>query len=720
MSKKNVKINIDKILSIFQQNPTKTFNYKQLSAALGIKDVKQRQLVASYLPKLEEKKLIVLVDKGKYKLKKDTPYISGTIEILSTGSAYVTPDNGGEEIYVPARMIRNAFTGDKVKLYVFYNKKRKTYEGEVIEVIERSKTEYVGIIQITNKYGFFIADNNKIHTDIFIPESAINGAKDGEKVICRITDWPVKSKNPVGEIIDVLGTPGNNTVEMHAILADFGLPYKFPNEVEALAEKIPTSIPADEYKKRRDFRNVTTFTIDPFDAKDFDDALSIQKLENGNWEIGVHIADVSYYVAVGDKIDEEAKNRATSIYLVDRVVPMLPEKLSNFVCSLRPNEDKLCFSAVFEITDNAEIVNQWFGKTIICSDKRFTYEEVQEIIEGKDGDFKEEILTLDRLAKKLREERFKQGSINFYSQEVKFHLDESGDPIGVYIKEQKDAHKLIEDFMLLANRKVAEFCSKKRPENKKTQFVYRVHDYPDEEKVRTFKNFLQKLGIKFSYRNQNELSKSFNKLLKDIEGKKESNLISQLAIRTMAKAYYSTKNIGHYGLGFEFYTHFTSPIRRYPDLLVHRILNSILEGKKSQYEKGLEELCKHSSEMERLAAEAERASIKYKQVQYLQKEVGKVFEGIISGVTEWGIYVELIESKCEGLIRLRDMTDDFYVFDEDNYRIIGKRNKKKYQLGDTVFIKVKRADLLKKQLDFTLVKSPVLEKNDNDEWGFEI
>lgn len=719
MNRKNKKISQNDVLHIFQQNPSKIFNYKQLSAALGIKDEKQRLLVASYLPKLEEKKIIVSIEMGRYKLKTDAPHITGIIEVASTGSAYVTPDNGGEDIYVPARMIRNAFTGDRVKLYVFYNKKKGVYEGEVIEIIERSKTEYVGTIQISGKYGFFVADSNKIHTDIFIPESALNGAKNGQKVICRITDWPAKSKNPVGEIVDVLGTPGNNTVEMHAILADYGLPYKFPEDVEAYAEHIPTNISVEEYKKRRDFRNITTFTIDPFDAKDFDDALSIQKLENGNWEIGVHIADVSHYVKIGDKIDEEAYKRATSVYLVDRVVPMLPEKLSNFVCSLRPNEEKLCFSAIFEITEKGEIKSEWFGKTIICSKRRFTYEEAQEIIEGKDGDFKNEILTLNRLAKILREERYKKGSINFHSQEVKFRLDEKGDPIGVYIKEQKDAHKLIEDFMLLANRKVAEFCTKGTG-GKRPPFVYRVHDLPDEEKVRTFGKFIQKLGFDFSYRSQNELSKSFNKLLQDIEGKKESGMISQLAIRTMAKAFYTTKNIGHYGLRFDYYTHFTSPIRRYPDLLVHRILEAVLEGKKSHYEKGLEELCKHSSEMERLAAEAERASIKYKQVQYLLNDVGKVFEGIISGVTEWGIYVELVESKCEGLIRLRDMTDDFYVFDEDNYRIVGKRNKKKYQLGDSVLIKVKRADLLKKQLDFILVKTPEAEKTYNDEWGFEI
>ena len=554
-----------------------------------------------------------------------------------------------------------------------------------------------------------------MHVDIYIPIEKLNGAKDGQKAIAKIVEWPKNGVNPIGEIKTVLGDVGENNTEMHAILAEFGLPYEFPKDVERAADLIPIKITEEEISKRRDFREITTFTIDPVDAKDFDDALSIQKLKNGNWEIGVHIADVSHYVKPESMIDKEAISRATSVYLVDRVVPMLPEVLSNNVCSLRPNEEKLCFSSVFEMTDDAEVVAEWFGRTIINSDRRFTYEEAQQVIETEEGDFKDEILTLDRLAKILRSNRFKKGSIAFEKMEVKFHLDEVGNPTGVFFKVAKDSNQLIEDFMLLANRKVAEFVGKKKkgkeeiqkkedPKESQRPFVYRIHDKPNPDKLQNFSEFVAKFGYKLNVKNINTVADSMNNLLKEVNEKKESGMIEMLAIRTMAKAVYTTKNIGHYGLGFDYYTHFTSPIRRYPDVMVHRLLQHYLDGGKNPDIDKLEEQCKHSSDMEKLAADAERASIKYKQVQYLTDKIGEEFDGVISGVTEWGIFVEIIENHCEGMVRLRELRDDNYYFDEDNYCLRGRKSGRVLTLGDTVRIEIKRADLVKKQLDFALVE----------------
>ncbi|MGZ4048256.1 MAG: ribonuclease R, partial [Bacteroidia bacterium] len=608
--------------------------------------------------------------------------------------------------------------GDIVKVRLLPKFKGKQ-EGEIVEVLERAKTEFVGTIQVSPRFAFLVPSNIKVHVDIYIPLDKLNGARDGQKAIAKIIEWPKNGVNPIGEIKDVLGDVGENNTEMHAILAEYGLPYEFPKDVERAADLIPIKITEEEISKRRDFRDITTFTIDPVDAKDFDDALSIQKLKNGNWEIGVHIADVSHYVKPESMIDKEAVSRATSVYLVDRVVPMLPEVLSNNVCSLRPHEEKLCFSAVFEMTDDAEVVAEWFGRTIINSDRRFTYEEAQQVIETEEGDFKEEILTLDRLAKILRANRFKKGSIAFEKMEVKFHLDEVGNPTGVFFKVAKDSNQLIEDFMLLANRKVAEFVGKKKQDTKnRTQdknpkesqrpFVYRVHDKPNPDKLNSFAEFVAKFGYKINIKTESAVADSMNNLLKEVNQKKESGMIEMLAIRTMAKAIYTTKNIGHYGLGFDFYTHFTSPIRRYPDVMVHRLLQHYLDGGKNPDIDKLEEQCKHSSEMEKLAADAERASIKYKQVQYLTDKIGQEFDGIISGVTEWGIFVELIENHCEGMVRLRELRDDAYYFDEDNYCLRGRKYGKVLTLGDKVRIEIKRADLIKKQLDFALVE--VLEE----------
>ena len=531
----------------------------------------------------------------------------------------------------------------------------------------------------------------------------LKGGKSGDKAIVRITEWPEEAKNPLGEVVDILGTAGDNDAEMNAILAEFDLPYKYPANVEKAAEKISDAIPEEEIAKREDFRGVTTFTIDPKDAKDFDDALSARKLDNGNWEVGVHIADVTYYVKPESLIDREAFSRATSVYLVDRTIPMLPERLCNQICSLRPNEEKLCFSVIFELNKNAEIQQSHITRTIIKSDRRFTYEEAQAVIETGEGEYKEEILALNGLAQKLRDRRFKDGAIAFDRYEVKFDIDENGKPLGTYIKESKEANKLIEEFMLLANRTVAEFIGKSKNKTKKT-FVYRIHEQPDPEKLRDFSAFISRFGYKMRTEGtKTDISKGINKLLDSVQGKPEENLVETLAIRSMQKAHYTTDNIGHYGLAMDYYTHFTSPIRRYPDMMVHRLLERYLAGGRSVIKNKYEEYCKHCSEMEMVASNAERSSIKYKQVEFMKDKLGQVFDGVVSGVTEWGLYVELNDNKCEGLVPIRDLDDDYYEFDDKNYCLLGRRTKRIYRLGDAITVKVAQANLERKQLDFALV-----------------
>lgn len=709
----------EEVLAFLKHNSEKAFNYKQLGAAMEIDNESDRFALLETLEELKHQGFVTEKEIGKYQAKETKTYQTGTIDFTTQGTAYVIISPDEPDIFIPFRKSRDAMHGDLVKVNVFPQRGRGKPEGEVVEVIQRKKTRFVGTIQINPKFAFVVPDFSKLHVDFFVPLSDINGAKNGQKVLVEMTEWRKGSDNPNAKVVEVFGNPGDHETEIHAIMAEFGLPMDFAPEVEAAAEKLDTQIKPEEIAKRRDFRGVTTFTIDPVDAKDFDDALSIQKLANGNWEIGVHIADVTHYLKPHTILDDEAVNRATSVYLVDRCVPMLPEVLSNFACSLRPHEEKYCFSAVFEMDDHAQIQNQWFGKTVIYSDHRFSYEEVQVIIETGEGPYKDEILTLDRLAKILRTERTAKGSIFFDKAEVKFTLDEQGAPTGVFFKTQKDAHKLIEDFMLLANRKVAEFLGKKgKDDNQKGQankpkdkndkgadaVVYRVHDVPKDEKLLELNNFVERFGYSVAVGNKQKTAQSINKLLHDIKNKKEQSMIELLAVRSMPKAVYTTKNSGHYGLGFEYYTHFTSPIRRYPDVLVHRLLEAKLNHTHYLKADELEQLAKHSSEMEKLAADAERASVKYKQVEFLEDKIGQTFKGVISGVTEWGIFVEIIENKCEGRVSIRDMKDDQYAFDEDNYRIVGRRTGRIYTLGDTVMIKVKRADLVKKQLDFEFIE----------------
>lgn len=690
------------IINIFNEQPEATFNYKQISSLLNIKAESQRIFINQLLYELLEEDFLVEISRGKFKVNSRGGYVTGTIERQGV-KTYMIPDDGGEPVFIPERKTNHALLNDKVKVFLYARRKSQAPEGEVVEIIKRAKDTFVGILQVSDNFAFLISDNKTLTNDIFIPKNKLNGGKNGQKAVVKLMEWEPNLKNPVGEVIDVLGEKGDNTVEMHAILAEFGLPYKYPADVEAAANKMDAGITPEEIAKRIDMRNIVTLTIDPRDAKDFDDALSLRKLPNGLWEVGVHIADVTHYVRPGSIIEREAQQRATSVYLVDRTIPMLPEHLSNGICSLRPNEEKLTYSVIFQLNDNAEIQKYDIAKTVICSNRRFTYEEAQQVIETGTGDFSEEVLQLDKLAKMLRAKRFAAGAIAFDRVEVRFEIDEKGKPTSVFFKEQKDANKLIEEFMLLANKTAATHIGKPGKGLKAKTFVYRIHDLPNPDKLQNFSQFIRKFGYNLKISGKNTaVSSSINHLLDEVQGKKEQNLIETLAIRSMAKAAYSTENIGHYGLAFDYYTHFTSPIRRYPDMMVHRLLERYMTGGKNVNQQEYEDYCQHSSDMEQLASNAERASIKYKQVEFMAGYIGQVFDGVISGITEWGVYVELVENKCEGMIPIRDLDDDYYTFDDKNYCLVGRRYHKKYQLGDEITVKVARANLDKKQLDFAL------------------
>ena len=697
------------VLNFFNENPTKPFNYKQVSAALGLKKSVMKERVVDAIFDLEAAGKIQRISAGKYKANMRRQTVTGVLDRESVAKkTYLIPDDGGERVWIAERSMGCALNGDKVEVVLFPRRKGKEQEGEVIEVLERKKTEFVGILEVKPTFAFLNIDKKQLTHDIFIPLDKLNGGKDGQRCVGRIVEWASKEKNPIGEIITVLGNVGNNDAEMHAILAEFGLPYTYPKEVEDAANEIPDTIDADEIARRRDMRDVITFTIDPRDAKDFDDALSIRKIETGLWEIGVHIADVTHYVTPDSIIEKEAYKRATSVYLVDRTVPMLPERLCNNICSLRPNEDKLAYSVIFHVDEFADIKHYDICRTVIKYNRRFTYEEAQQIIETSEGDYAQEILKLNELAKIMRTKRFAKGAIAFDRVEVRFEIDENGKPISVYFKEAKESNMLIEEFMLLANKTVATHIGKpknaKGAKSKPKTFVYRVHDVPNPDKLENFSTFIKRFGYKLKTTGKNEaVSSAINNLLDQVVGKREQNLIETLAIRSMAKATYTTENIGHYGLAFEYYTHFTSPIRRYPDMMVHRLLTRYLFDEGHSVNKNeFEEYCEHSSDMEQLAASAERASIKYKQVEYMSERLGQVFDGVISGVTDWGIYVELNENKCEGMIPVRCLDDDYYEFDEKNYCIVGRHTGKRYQLGDELTVRIAKTDLIKKQLDFEL------------------
>lgn len=694
------------VLEAMQDAPYKLYNYKQLAALIGLTTPPEKQLLMSVLDDLELQEMVVQVERGKYKVNNRGGYVEGIIDRQSSGKTFLIPDDGAEPIFIADRRLRQAMNKDRVKVFLYARRSGTTPEGEVVEILERAQDTFVGILQVARNFAFLKVNNRILTNDIFIPSDKLKGGKDGQRAVVKMTEWNPGDANPKGEVIDVLGDVGENNAEMHAILAEFGLPYVYPKEVEVAADIISEDITPEEIAKRVDMRGVPTFTIDPRDAKDFDDALSMRKLPNGLWEVGVHIADVTHYVQPDSIIDKEGYKRATSVYLVDRTVPMLPERLSNKLCSLRPDEEKLCFSVIFQIDEDANVKHYEICKTVILSDRRFTYEEAQAVIETGEGDLKEEILELDRLAKIIRGQRFTNGAIAFDREEVRFDIDEKGKPLSVYFKEAKDSNKLIEEFMLLANRTVATHIGRPGKGIKAKVFVYRIHDEPNPEKLKVFSDFIHKFGYKLKISGKKgEVSSSINELLEKVQGTKEQNLVETIAIRSMTKAVYSTVNVGHYGLSFDYYTHFTSPIRRYPDMMVHRLLEKYLAGGKSVSADVFEEKCEHSSNMEQIAANAERASIKYKQVEFMSDKVGMTFDGVISGIQEWGIYVELNENKCEGMIPIRELGNDYYVFDEKNYCLTGRRSNKKFQLGDEITVKVAKANLEKKQLDFKLAAS---------------
>lgn len=720
------------ILSILKKDRNQSYNYKQIAAKLDVNDASSRNQIIKKLQELLVKKEIEETERGKFKVVVNTEYHTGILDMASRGSGYIISDDFEEDVYIASNNINRALNGDEVEFYTYKRRKQGKFEGEITNIIKRAKTEYVGVIQRHDNYAFVVVNGNKMYKDIFVPNNKINNAEDGDVVLVTLESWEKNEDSPKGAVLKVLGKPGDHNTEIHAILAEYGLPYEFPQEVEDYANALNTEISQDEIAKRRDMRKALTFTIDPKDAKDFDDALSFEILDNGLYEIGIHIADVSHYVQEGTVLDDEAYERATSVYLVDRVVPMLPEVLSNNACSLRPNEEKYTFSAIFHMDDKAEIKDQWFGRTVTYSDARFSYEEAQTIIEKNteipsqknissintlipqeiaieekeyhaDKNIGYAILKMDEMAKIMRNKRMKDGAISFDKVEVKFDLDAEANPIGVFFTSSQDANKLIEEFMLLANRKVAEFIGKQSP--KKT-FVYRVHDEPDATKLATLQGVVSKFGYQLNLKDRNSIAASLNGLLHDVQGKKEQNLVDTLTIRTMSKAEYTTDNIGHYGLSFDYYTHFTSPIRRYPDVMVHRLLQHYLDSGKSANDAIYEEKCNHSSNMENLSTKAERDSIKYMQIKFMENHKNEEFVGVISGVTDWGIYVEIISNKCEGMVSVRDMNDDHYEFDETQYALVGRKSGVTYQLGEEVVVRVKNTDLVKKHLDFTLIGKP--------------
>jgi ribonuclease R len=708
------------IAAYFDLNSEHSFRPFDVHDHFGVQDKKVRSLFNEILHELEESGRIKFNNNGTYSsapLKKESHGLTGRVDRVNKGFAFVIIEGREDDIYVEAELLNGAWDGDTVTIQPLTKNSRggrsskndsgkNRTEGRVSEIVERSSREIVGIIEINRGYAVVQPDNKKLFDPIFIEPEGIKDAENGDKVIVKVTEWPTRRTQAEGELVEVLGKAGNNDVEMHAILAEFGLPYHFPENIEADAGKISEKITKKEIAKRRDIRDTLTFTIDPVDAKDFDDALSLRYLEEGNVEIGVHIADVSHYVLPGTELDKEAFRRATSVYLVDRTVPMLPEKLSNNLCSLRPNEDKLTFSAIFEISPKGKILKEWFGRTVIHSDRRFSYEEAQQVLDTGEGDYAAELKTMNTLAKIFRKERFKNGAINFDTPEVRFRLDENGKPLGIYQKERHDSNKLIEEFMLLANKRVAEFVYSLSDGETKNTMVYRVHEAPDPDRLKTFATFVAKLGHKVELDEENKIAKSMNKMLLQIEGKPEQNLIESLAVRTMAKARYSVEDLGHFGLAFKRYSHFTSPIRRYPDVMAHRLLQHYLDGGKSVNKEEYEDNSKHSSERERLAAEAERASIKYKQVEFMSMmDRDQEFDGIITGVTEFGIFVEITETASEGLIRMTDLGDDYYELEKENYRIVGQRTKKIYTFGDQVKVKVKETNLARRSMDLYLAGS---------------